>query len=309
MPYQVFAEFDAYEDAIQHAQVRMTLHRRERPKWAVGQMSFGNLYLQWGTSGGGMVSEGEILPGGHALFIPLNNFTTNGVNGCRLNEDSIMVAASGSEFCISADGWNHWCSLFIPHSAIGDLPLGRDEQSSSGCRVASIGRCRLRQVRRAVRQAARLASGDVSLQSMWDDIETLIRDFAKAAIAHEPSRTHRRRGRPRIDRHGVVRLVADDPTPESNQISRVGEFADAAGVSERTLLRVFRDWFGVTPARYARLRQLHAVRNALLDADPGSTTVTAVLVQYNIDQFGRFAGVYRSLFGESPSETLSRGKR
>jgi AraC family ethanolamine operon transcriptional activator len=59
--------------------------------------------------------------------------------------------------------------------------------------------------------------------------------------------------------------------------------------------------------RYARLRQIHAVRDALLAADPNSTTVTSVLVEHDIHQFGRFAGVYRSLFGELPSETLSRG--
>lgn len=53
-----------------------------------------------------MVSEGEIRPWGLALFVPLSHCTTNGVNGRRLCAGSPMVAAPGSEFCISADGAN-----------------------------------------------------------------------------------------------------------------------------------------------------------------------------------------------------------
>ena len=309
MFYQVFTEFDAYEDAFQHAQVRMTLHRPERPNWVIGQMNLGRLHLQWGTSGGGMVTEGEILPRGHVLFVPLSNFTTNGVNGCRLSEGSIMVASAGSEFCVSADSWNDWCSLFVPHDVIWNETLCVDQEPLSGCRVVRIGSRRLQRVRQAMRQAIKLASGHASFQPMCANAETMLQQFAESAVTRDQSETHGGRGRPRVDRHGVVRVVKDDLAVESKWVIAVSELAGAAKVSERTLLRIFHDWYGISPTRYARLRQIHIVRDALLAADSRSTTVTAVLIQHDISQFGRFAGVYRSLFGESPSETLCRGRR
>jgi hypothetical protein len=56
------------------------------------------------------------------------------------------------------------------------------------------------------------------------------------------------------------------------------------------------------------LRRLHQVREALRNAEPDELTVTSVAAQYGFWQFGRFAGQYRRLFGELPSDTLSHKK-
>lgn len=308
MKYQVFADFDAYEDAIQHAAVRMTLHRRDRPSWAVGQMSLGPMNLQWGTSGGGMVSEGEIRPGGFALFVPLSNYATNGVNGSRLDEGSIMVAAAGAEFCISADGWNDWCSIFVPHQSLqGDVASSKKEVAPA-CPVVHLGSRRMRQVRSHVHKLIQSRDAEQVAQAACDAAEKALYQFAKSAIRLAWLSEPPGRGRPTLDRQAVVALVAKVLATTPEQTVRIRDLARAANISERTLHRAFHDWFGISPARYLRLRQLHNVRDALLAANPGSTNVTNVLVQHGMDQFGRCAGQYRSLFGELPSQTLSRSK-
>ncbi len=104
----------------------------------------------------------------------------------------------------------------------------------------------------------------------------------------------------------VANALAFDATPEKT--ARVRDLMGAAKVSERTLHRAFQDWYGISPVRYLRLRQLHSIRDALLAANPETTTVTDVFVQHDIRHFGRFAGVYRTLFGELPAQTLSRVK-
>jgi AraC-like DNA-binding protein len=48
------------------------------------------------------------------------------------------------------------------------------------------------------------------------------------------------------------------------------------------------------------------VRGALRNADPDMVTVTEIARRYGFTQFGRFAGAYRAVFGESPSTTLKR---
>lgn len=76
-----------------------------------------------------------------------------------------------------------------------------------------------------------------------------------------------------------------------------------AAVSERTLFAGFKRYRGVTPMQFLRTVRLERVRLDLLRARPGET-VTDIASRWGFYQFGRFAGIYRQRFGESPSTTL-----
>lgn len=86
----------------------------------------------------------------------------------------------------------------------------------------------------------------------------------------------------------------------------LAEVAKLAGVSTKTLTRIFRKQHGVGPMAFLRRQRLEAVRRDLLAAERGEVTVTGVALRYGFDHHGRFAASYREAFGELPSETLSR---
>jgi transcriptional regulator GlxA family with amidase domain len=87
----------------------------------------------------------------------------------------------------------------------------------------------------------------------------------------------------------------------------VAELSRMLGVSERTLRAAFHDVLGLSPKQYVIGQRLHAAHDALAAADPHSTTVTDVATTFGFFELGRFAGRYRSAFGEVPSETLRHG--
>jgi AraC-like DNA-binding protein len=63
----------------------------------------------------------------------------------------------------------------------------------------------------------------------------------------------------------------------------------------------------MSPNQYIRLRRLNLVHVALQDADPATENVAKTARRYGFSELGRFAAVYRSVFGENPSTTLWGG--
>ncbi len=86
----------------------------------------------------------------------------------------------------------------------------------------------------------------------------------------------------------------------------VTDLCRAAAVSERALEYAFREVVGLTPVAYLVRLRLHRARQALLAATHGSTTVSAVALEWGFWHFGEFSRAYRDCFGELPSDTLRR---
>jgi AraC-like DNA-binding protein len=78
------------------------------------------------------------------------------------------------------------------------------------------------------------------------------------------------------------------------------------GVNDRTLRSCCAEFLGISPSRYMLLRRLDAVRIALRNADPATSSVAEIASGCGFTELGRFAGAYRTAFGESPSTTLRR---
>jgi AraC family ethanolamine operon transcriptional activator len=82
------------------------------------------------------------------------------------------------------------------------------------------------------------------------------------------------------------------------------ELMSALRVSRRTLHRAFDEVLKIPPMTYLRHRRLCEARILLKEGAGQDITVADVAFKKGFSDFGRFSGYYRSLFGESPSETL-----
>ncbi len=114
---------------------------------------------------------------------------------------------------------------------------------------------------------------------------------------------------PRRARHNHAKIMRRFENVLENNIGRalyITELCAQAGVSHSVLGTCCREHLGMSPKRYLLLRRMNLVRSALKRADPAETTVTDIATNYGFWELGRFAVVYRSLFGEAPSSTLHR---
>ena len=107
-------------------------------------------------------------------------------------------------------------------------------------------------------------------------------------------------------RRGAIRRVDAYLEANSDAVPSIPTLCQVAEVSERTLEYAFREHLGVTPVRYLKLRRLMLARRRLLNPIRAENSVTDIVGECGVYELGRFAGEYRKLFGELPSETLRR---
>jgi AraC family ethanolamine operon transcriptional activator len=79
-----------------------------------------------------------------------------------------------------------------------------------------------------------------------------------------------------------------------------------ANVTERTLQHNFRTAFGISPKSYLKAMSLNRVRQDFLNGTTEDFCVSDIANKWGFWHMGQFAGDYRRMFGELPSETLKK---
>ncbi len=120
---------------------------------------------------------------------------------------------------------------------------------------------------------------------------------------HNYSAALRHDDRQAAPRH--VRRVEQYIEAHAHEPIGIDDLVAAGGVSLRALYEGFRRFRDTSPMAQLRLVRLRRSREDLLGAD-ATQTVAAIATRWYFFELGRYAGQYRKLYGESPSQTLRR---
>lgn len=234
------------------------------------------------------------------------------VNGLPVRPGMLLAAAPESEarFVVDA-GWEGMAFLLPPqdiraHWAIRQrdrefrLPQGVETLQVSELRARQLFDWGKRLVDAAVLDPALFNESEAERSAA--QVELLETLFATLDVAEdfEPSRSDRTRQAQSL----IVKTAEDYALSQTGANIYVTDLCKAAGVSERTLEYAFKEIMGLTPVAYLIQLRLHRVRQALLAAAPGSTTVSAEALRWGFWHFGDFSRDYKNCFGELPSDTL-----
>ncbi len=141
----------------------------------------------------------------------------------------------------------------------------------------------------------------VYLCELEGEIAYLVLKALSLRMGRESRSSHRMR-----DRAFKAALDILDRAPDPPSIP---ELCRMAGASERTLRNAFQERLGVAPKHYVNAMRLKRVREKLLDGPASASPVQDIAASFGFWHTGQFAADYRRLFGELPSETLSRAMR
>ncbi|MCY1282991.1 Helix-turn-helix domain protein [compost metagenome] len=86
----------------------------------------------------------------------------------------------------------------------------------------------------------------------------------------------------------------------------IAELCSVLGVSRRTLQMCFQEIMGTNPIHYLRAVRLNRVRRDLRRSEPGKARVQDVACHWGFWHLSSFTADYKRMFGELPSQTLSK---
>jgi len=235
-------------------------------------------------------------------------------NGLPITPELMLAVAPDTEVAFVTDTGHESITLLLPPADVRahlrdrrreadfHLPNGAETLQADAVMVRRLFDWGKRLVDTAARQPARFNDRkDQRIAAQVEMVETLLATLG-ATRDFEPTHAD--------DVHQAQTVVVK--TAEDYALSHVDErvyvtdLCRAAAVSERALEYAFKEVMGLTPIAYLVRLRLHRVRQALLAATHGSTTVSAVALDWGFWHFGEFSRAYKDCFGELPSDTLRR---
>lgn len=234
------------------------------------------------------------------------------VNGLPVRPGMMLTVAPEAEVTFVVDaGWEAVAFLLPPKELGAHLAVRQREREfclPRGVEPLQVDPARARQLYDWGKRLVDTAALDPALfnESAAErdaaQVELLEMLLTTLAVAQdfEPSRSDRTRQAQSL----IVKTAEDYALSQPGINLYVTDLCNAACVSERSLEYAFKAVMGLAPMAYLTRLRLHRVRQALLAAPSGTTTVSAEALRWGFWHFGEFSRAYKDCFGELPSETL-----
>jgi AraC-like DNA-binding protein len=277
-------------------------------RWTVVQLT--SAVMQFGHEELAIVRRVRVPADRWAFVVPLivpglarwdgNVITTGEVIACPPRTESYAFDPTGMQFAIISLPVDaavslmgaEWASLRSSAGSLIIRPAGRDVVRLRGHLLE------LRAVAEVQSDGAKRVDSLLTSEQICGILGECLQDAVTGYNRSTASRS----------RSEIVRRAEHFVRDHIGEPISIARLSTVVGVSERSLRNAFYDVYTTSPKRYLKIRQLHRARHALRAVESGLATVTTVATFHGFFELGRFAGEYKALFGETPSETLQKAK-
>jgi AraC-like DNA-binding protein len=134
--------------------------------------------------------------------------------------------------------------------------------------------------------------------------DTLLLESLVLALA--PAQPPARSAPRRRSSGDIVALALDHVLQTQTWLPTMSELCRATLASQSVVRAAFLDALGMPPSTYFQLRVMSELRRLLVTSTPDDSTVTGLASSLGLTQYGRVAGRYQVIYGETPRQTLQR---
>lgn len=296
--------FDQYFRAIRDARVTYTLTKPSTLEWKLDQFRLSDLSIQRGTDGGGSIVEGSTAANlAIVLFARQPAAPLVLLDGAPVLPGTYVLLPPSSQWIIACKEARSWTAVAIPASlAYRRQTLKARPNWHRSALLAPAASGELERLDALVAAGPRGYWGggsDGAPRELRDEVLAICLDMlSRAGDIDAPPIVPERN-----DAATLVRRVMEFLRYRPAFCSRIDRLCAELHVSERSLLRAFRRVIDMGPKKYLKLRQLNMVRSALYESSGSALSLTTFCTDFGVTELGRFAGEYKSLFGEAPSQS------
>lgn len=301
--HQSFNDIDDFSESVWGWDLNFRLLDRTGFHADAQQVNTETILLSRGRFNAALEQRGE-SPHMMWTFAVLNTSSPDIVwRGQRVSADMLMIYPPGSEIdavspagfdvltiSVSIKVFEGWDSIYL----MADMPRIRPL-----CTAAKIEPIKLNAIRIAANNTINTAVFKTPIQhSANQELTDLLFEALPVAIPRRP--------KPSLNKktHLMKKLTGyiNDHIDESITLT---EMCAVAKVSPRTIQRMFKAHFGLSPKGYIRARRLNEVRHAI-QKNKGSCNekISDIANRWGFWHMGQFASDYKLFFGELPSQTL-----
>jgi AraC family ethanolamine operon transcriptional activator len=275
-------------------------HRQLNPghfSGALVRAEVGGLIIDRGCYSQALLARGAFSPSSITVGFLLSDREPGHINGIRARTQDLIVFPENGELDYVLPAYTEWCSVQIERNAL--LALGVDPECIEGMSVISPHAGQHGRLAHLMRFAL---DGLASTQAQHAFRDTLLEELYQTLSLQRGHCRH-----PNFsERANLVRRFERLAEAQYGERRSIADLALSLGVARRTLELAFRDYIGLSPARYLSVLRLNAMHRELLKASEDNLRVADLAARFGIVHLGRFASDYRHMFGELPSQTLRR---
>ena len=247
---------------------------------------------------------------GRAIFGLRGDLGTSLLRTCGdLRTTSITRLAGGQSLYTRASGAVSWGTLSLPTdalAAVGAAIAGCDLTPPVDVVTETPPPATMARLQRLYAAAVHLTKKAPEIIANPEAARGLDNEIIQALVGCLRTSEHEEDAVAKRKHALVMRRFHAAVTDSRDRPLYVSDLCSTIGVSDRTLQSCCQEHLGMGPRKYLWLRRMQHAHHVLALADRTGATVTEVATAHGFWELGRFAGAYRSMYGESPSATLAR---
>lgn len=250
------------------------------------------------------VIDVQLAPNTTAVGFPMDEGAAIRFNGVEHDRSLLVIGSGGAAYSALERTPRQYASIVFKPT-VEDRGWPKTGPSFNLYETSETAKRRLRQL---VREVLAIAPHLAEAPEV-PGVAVAIRESLMAAIDHAFAEVVPAKWMTRANAARQFKVFKDVQAVLSSDVAQPIYSSDLAreiGVSVRTVHDAVQRYRGMSLHRYLRLRRLWLVRQNLL---AGAHSVKACALAYGFWHLSDFSRIYRSHFGESPSETLSKSRR